>query len=264
MNDNIITERSPLEREDLVPPIELLFDGSKTKEDYKNLGEGYTRVALVQQAKLRPHERVLDLGSGNGQKARALAAYLNRQGSYVGLDINPRGIDWCKQAYLEFPNFQFLQADVYNEIYNPQGQMRDTDFRLPFPEADFDLTFLCSVFTHLLPDAVANYIREIARVLKPGGRCVASFFLHNAETMPLVEKGLTSVAPRFRISGYETEVFVSDAARPSLAVVMGEAWVRDQFAKSGLRLIDISFGDWRVERGSQDTLFLIKPVASRG
>jgi hypothetical protein len=34
----------------------------------------------------------------------------------------------------------------------------------------------------MLPDAVEQYLREISRLLAPGGVCVASYFLLNDET----------------------------------------------------------------------------------
>ena len=40
-----------------------------------------------------------------------------------------------------------------------------------------NLVFAASVFTHLVPETTARYIREAARVLKPGGRAVFSFFI---------------------------------------------------------------------------------------
>jgi ubiquinone/menaquinone biosynthesis C-methylase UbiE len=36
-----------------------------------------------------------------------------------------------------------------------------------------------SLFTHIRPAEVENYLREMARVLKPGGRCLAAFFMLN-------------------------------------------------------------------------------------
>ena len=49
--------------------------------------------------------------------------------------------------------------------------------------------FLTSVFTHLLPHDLTHYLAEINRVLRPGGRCVATFFLHDAETAGHVRAG---------------------------------------------------------------------------
>ena len=71
-----------------VPPVELLFDGSRSAEEFKANGEGFTRFMLVQYARLQPTERVLDIGCGNGQKARALTKYLGTSGSDEGVDIN--------------------------------------------------------------------------------------------------------------------------------------------------------------------------------
>src|SRR3954452_23014549 len=54
---------------------------------------------------------------------------------------------------------------------------------------DETLVFLCSVFTHMMPNEAANYIGEIARVLKPGGRCVVTYFLLNHENMTRMARG---------------------------------------------------------------------------
>jgi hypothetical protein len=40
-----------------------------------------------------------------------------------------------------------------------------------------DIVFAASVFTHMLPEGVANYFHEAARVVKPMGHCIFSFFL---------------------------------------------------------------------------------------
>ncbi len=69
---------------DLVPPVELLFDGSRSAEEFKANGEGFVRAMLVQYARLRRNERVLDIGCGNGQKARALTEYLDLLGGMRG------------------------------------------------------------------------------------------------------------------------------------------------------------------------------------
>ena len=40
-----------------------------------------------------------------------------------------------------------------------------------------DVAFLTSVFTHMLPEDVEHYLDELARVLKPGGRTLITWFL---------------------------------------------------------------------------------------
>ena len=87
----------PRDSDYLVPPPELLFDGTSDAKGFKASGEGFTRAFLIERAHLDPGERVLDLGSGNGQKARLLAYHLNRTGSYEGLDVVPAGVEWCQQ-----------------------------------------------------------------------------------------------------------------------------------------------------------------------
>jgi SAM-dependent methyltransferase len=243
----------PLESDFLVPPADMLFDGSSTQEDFKRTGLGFTRVSLIARGRLQPHERVLDLGSGNGQKARVLASYLNQQGSYEGLDIVKAGVEWCQKRYGIFPNFRFQHADIYSSHYNPTGQFYDRDYRLPFPDGEFDMIFLSSVFTHMLPDGVANYIAEISRVLKPGGRCVATFFLLNNDSIARINADASSLKFTHAFQLYR----VVDPQNPSKSVALQEDWVRERFAAARLRVAEAAYGTWA---GGKDLLAAYQDV----
>jgi SAM-dependent methyltransferase len=82
-------------------------------------------------------------------------------------------------------NFQFYQIDIYDKHYNPAGHCKASEYRFPFPDDSFDFVMLGSVFTHMLPDGVRNYLSEIRQVLAPGGRCMISYFFLNDETRRL-------------------------------------------------------------------------------
>ncbi|MGZ4360067.1 MAG: class I SAM-dependent methyltransferase, partial [Gaiellaceae bacterium] len=53
----------------------------------------------------------------------------------------------------------------------------------PYRDASFDLAVAFSVFTHLLPEDMARYAAEAARVLRPGGTLCATFFLINSDVL---------------------------------------------------------------------------------
>ncbi len=242
-----------------VPPDNMLIDGSTSAETFRRSGEGFARAYLFDRARLRPNERVLDLGSGNGGKARVLAGYLDNQGSYVGLDIVPSAVEWCKERYSIFPNFAFHVANVHSTHYNPTGRFRDSEYKFPFSDGEFDLVFLCSLFTHMLPDGIRNYIAEIARVLKPGGRCVATAFLLNDESITAMAEGRTTRRFTHQIGSCR----VLDSENPNKAVALDEGWIRRQFTEAKLRILEMNFGMWRVTTdksiGSHDVIIAQKP-----
>src|SRR4051794_37378708 len=76
-------------------------------------------------AGLGPGGDVLEVGSGAGRIARALAGYLGPGGSYCGFDVVADAVRWCRRAIGRGrPNFRFDHADLYNGGYNPAGRRR--------------------------------------------------------------------------------------------------------------------------------------------
>src|SRR5262249_46142163 len=176
--------------DDLYPPAELIeyVSGVSDLAQSRAIGELHLEM-FVRHGRLKPSDRVLDVGCGAGRVALVLARYLT-SGSYDGFDISRASIDWCQENITpRWPNFRFQLADVYNEFYNPAGRSRPRRYRFPYPSATFDFVFLTSVFTHMLPHDLIPYLSEIARVMKPGGRCLITFFLHNPETAANIRAG---------------------------------------------------------------------------
>jgi ubiquinone/menaquinone biosynthesis C-methylase UbiE len=248
-----------LAQDPLIPPVELMFDGTVTAEQFAQVGGGFTHEYLIRRARLKPNERVLDLGCGIGQKARVLTTYLGAGGSYEGIDIVPKGIEWCRSAYADFRNFHFTLADdLYSSHYNPAGKILAKHYRLPYGDAEFDLVFLASVFTHLMPDEVAHYLSELSRVLKPDGRCVASAFLLNSETRPRIDAGKTN--PVFLLQ--DGDYGVIDQNNPTMGILLDEAFLRRAMAANNLRICEITYGFWSGQadllKALQDCVIALK------
>ena len=219
----------------LVPPRGLWFVGGGHFRDNQFLS------SFTGLCDLQPHHRVLDVGCGIGKQAVPLAQYLNPQGSYEGFDIVKEGVRWCEQQITSrYPNFQFRHVDVFNKHYNPDGRILPAEWKFPYSDADFDFVCLISVFTHMLPDAVENYISEISRVLKPGGKSFISFLLLNDESRRLIVRGKSSIPLMHELGGYT----VLDPGFPETTVGLPEEFIRERFEDSGLAISAVHYGSW--------------------
>lgn len=245
--------------ENLIPPSDLLFDGSAGPEEFVKLGEGFLWNLLVARARLKPNHAILDVGSGNGQKARPLARYLDQEGRYYGFDVVEEGVNWCKQRYAQFENFRFDFANVKNDWYSDSSQTRDYDYVFPYEDETIDVAFMASVATHLLPAGLGNYLRQSFRVIRKGGCLLMTCFLINE-----INKGLH----RMKVQGetfdrYSEECYVLDKSHPSRGVAYSELYLRQLCNEIGFITSEMTFGIWSngIDRLSclQDTMILVKP-----
>jgi len=124
---------------------------------------------------------VLEPGCGCGRLALSIAPRVH---SYIGFDLNPALIAWCRE---NIPEGEFHHVDAKNEMYNPGGSAA---IRFPCEDSTVDLIYMSSVVTHLRRGDFEEFLRESARCLKPGGRMLFSCYLqssakHGQDTVPL-------------------------------------------------------------------------------
>ena len=197
---------------------------------------------LVQFTGLTPGGQVLDIGSVQGRMALPLTGFLSAEGSYTGLEIVKSGVDWCEQVYVAHESFTFHHADVFNSYCNPEGQYQSSDYPFPFPDDEFDVIFLASVFTHMRPADIAHYLKEISRCLKPGGHCLASFFLLGKDSRAAISSGESAVALRFPVDEHSLSATEID---PEIAIAIDEGFIRSAYEKNGLKLEgEVHRGAW--------------------
>ena len=106
---------------------------------------------VLEQAGVAVGGSILDAGCGGGGMPLSFAEEARQ---VVGIDLAPRFGDAGHRLAAErgFKNLHFARAD---------GQA------LPFPDASFDMVLSHAVIEHVADAAL--YMRELARVLKPGG-----------------------------------------------------------------------------------------------
>lgn len=220
----------------LVPPRRLDLAG---RSDFAASGEELAGHLTV-LAGLRPDERVLEVGCGAGALARALLRRQDHAGSYDGLDVDHAAIGWCRRRYRRQRRFTFGVADILDPRRNPAGTQRADEYRFPYADASFDVVVAHSGPTHTLPDALGQLLRESARVLAPGGRLVASFFLLNDTSRACMEQGRAGMS--FTDAGEQVALVSED--RPDEAVAYDDTWVFETLRAAGLVLVGLHPGSW--------------------
>ncbi len=211
-----------------VPPRHLSFVGGG---DFERTGREFLGY-FTELGGLRPGDRVLDIGCGIGRMALPLTGYLDG-GSYAGFDVGREMVRWCTRNITpRWPDFEFAWAPIYNGKYNPFGNVSGAEFRFPYEDSSFDFAFATSLFTHLPREEVRHYLAETARVLRPGGSCLLTFFLLTPESEAAVAAGRASFDFRHPIEGGMT----TDPRQPEEAVAFPAADVRALLAEVGLRV----------------------------
>jgi SAM-dependent methyltransferase len=116
-----------------------------------------TRERLAEVIALKPGERVLEVGPGTGYYTLDVAEWVGEEGAVDILDVQQEMLDHtigrAKERGL---------ANITPRLADATG--------MPYEDASFDAAYLVTVLGEI-PDQDAA-LRELARVLRPGGRLV--------------------------------------------------------------------------------------------
>ena len=194
---------------------------------------------LLLLTSLDPSYRVLDYGCGLGRLAIPMSAYLNPEGSYVGVDVDAGAIDYLTELH-PLPNFEFRHVNIQSTMYNAGGvDLSPTLDQLGLGEG-FDLSFLFSVFTHILPPDIEPLLGFLARTLKPGGEILASFFVLNEISLRGIDLGTSHRPFPFQIDGAR----IDNDEVPEGAVAYAEDDLFRHISNAGLAISHFSQGKW--------------------
>lgn len=122
------------------------------------------RQATVDLARIQPGESVLEVGCGTGDVALAAGRLAGPGGLVCGTDPAPEMVAFARGKAERAGLAVDFQVGVIESI--------------AFPDASFDVVFSSLMMHHLPADLKWRGLGEIARVLRPGGRCVVVDLKH--------------------------------------------------------------------------------------
>ena len=134
------------------PPLGLKLDA--VDEPNRACIQLYHHVAS--QSALRGRD-VLEVSCGHGGGASWIAR-THQPVSYLGLDLNPAGVRFCREKH-RIPGLRFEVGDAQN---------------IPCRDETFDAVLNVEA-SHCYPD-FSGFLREVARVLRPGGHFLYADF----------------------------------------------------------------------------------------
>ena len=205
--------------------------------DLMSLGlHRYWKAFAVGVARPRRGERVLDLASGSGDLAAAMARRVGPEGEVWATDINRR--------MLERGRDRLLDAGALTPAVQCDAE------RLPFPAAAFDLVTIGFGLRNVTRKEAA--LAEMARVLKPGGRAVVLEFskvwaplqpaydLYSFRVLPWLGERVAGAAQPYR---YLAESIRMHPDQPTLKAMMEQAGFSD------VQVFNLAAGVVAVHRG---------------
>ena len=145
--------------------VARVFDSVAARYDLMNdlMSMGLHRVwkaVAISQANVRPGQHVLDVASGTGDLALAFAKRVGPQGRVVMSDINGQMLTRGRNRLID------QGCPVESVVCDAE--------HLPFPDASFDLVTVAFGLRNMTDKQAA--LKEMARVLKPGGKCLVLEF----------------------------------------------------------------------------------------
>jgi len=156
-------------------------------------------VDLVRSGKVKPC-RAIDLGCGAGNYALFLAG---AGFDMTGVDISPRAIEIAREnAATTGIRCTFLVADLLGDLH----EIRDT----------FEFAYDWEVLHHIFPEDREHYVRNVHRILRPGGKYLSVCF--SEEDPQFGGSGKFRKTPLGTTLYFSSEKELQDLFRPYFAV----------------------------------------------
>ena len=283
----------------LVPVLEHRIGGKVSYGEWCH-AIGVFQALIAINTPASSGNNIADIGCGTGLLAIASLPFVTLGGHYTGIDVGEEEIRFAKQHY---PNesFSFVHSSDHNEAYTSKDGFvswsnapsavggRPTSNSPNPPKApvatddpgateaverrwhpwsleneSIDLVTALSVWTHFNEDDALHYVREVGRVLRPGGRAIITLFLLDETFDRRIKESSKALGDlAFTVECCASGNWLTpEWTRVSEDVIgMRPAGLDMLLESSGLKLRDCFPGSWKQPSGVyfQDVTVLEKP-----
>ena len=174
---------------------------------------------IVEMAKIKPGDEVLDVGCGSGNLTLTAKRYVGASGSVYGIDASPEMIEVARKKAQRSGATAVFEVGLIENI--------------TYQDTTFDIAISRLVMHHLPDDLKRRGIAEIFRVLKPGGLLFLADFrpptnpilAHIASALVghkmMLESNVRGIAPMLKEAGFDN-IASGPTRSPFLAFVSGK------------------------------------------
>lgn len=145
-----------------MPPLSLMYDAYShcSYNYYYSSGEAHSNIIVdcIQKREIKGELVICEWGCGPARVIRHIKESNILIKKLIGTDYNQKSISWCNS---NISGIDFLKNDL-----EPPLDIKDHSI---------DVLYCISVFTHLSEEMNLKWIKEIERVLKPGGLFIGTF-----------------------------------------------------------------------------------------
>ncbi len=154
----------------------LLSDNTEGFQEFRDGGLSFIKQEQLEKLEIRPGILLLEVGFGRGE---FLCHCAKRGAKVAGIDYSPAALEIATETMAEFPEADLRVADC-----------RD----LPFEDNSFERIYSGDVLEHINMEDGVVMLREMQRVLKPGG----FLFIHTAPNTVFTRGVLPLAKPLLR------------------------------------------------------------------
>ena len=163
---------------------------------------------------IEPRYTILDIGCGGGRTISKLAA-IAKQGTVYGVDYSETSVAATKK--MNAPSIELGRVEVQQASVSA----------LPFPDGMFDL--VTAVETHFWWPDLPSDLREIFRVIKPGGMLIVIAEVYKGANSPvarILERQSAQVGLQL-LTADEHRQLLANAGYSDVQVILkdGSAWI---------------------------------------
>lgn len=159
----------------ILPPAALTPCGRLTASPSQFLESAVIEARRIRDLAPEGAPRILDVGCGAGRLAIGLIHTKTAIRSYRGIDVSKDRVNWCTSNITATDSrFEFAFLDINNRRYNPKGKSRISEIHF---NEKFDVIYLYSVFSHMMPDDVEAYLTLFKKILDTNGKLFLTLFV---------------------------------------------------------------------------------------